>query len=243
MKIKIHFITQIYLLISLLSGFFYEVLALYFCLFVHELGHLLMIKIFKKEIKLLEISPLGGILHLDKCQNDKNIKELLIYLGGPLASLLLFILFNYLNVSEILKKGSLYVLVLNLLPIIPLDGAKILMCFKQYFLPYRKILYIGVYMSFIFIFLFIIYFHNYYNYLIILVFFGYLNYLYLRDISYKYFSFLWYKYLYPNKHLKDKIIITEKNIYYYFYKGYNNVFYQNNKFIPENVVLKQILRQ
>src|SRR5690554_6856259 len=147
MKVKIHVFTQIYLLISLFSGFFYEVITLYICLLVHEMGHYIMIKIFKKEIKLLEISPFGGILYLDKCQNDKNYKELLIYLGGPIASLLLYFIFKYLNVNELLLRSSIYILVLNLLPIIPLDGARVLMCIKQYFLSFRKVLYVIVYLS------------------------------------------------------------------------------------------------
>lgn len=242
MKIKIHLITQIYLLLSLFAGFFYEVMTLYICLLVHEFGHYVMIKLFKKDIKLLEISPLGGILHIDKCQNDKNIKELLIYIGGPLASLLLYLTFKYLNVSELLIKSSLYILIFNLLPIIPLDGARILMCLKQYLLPYKKVLYISVYLSFLFIIGLIIYFNHYINYVIILSFFVFLTISFYQNISYTYFSFLWYKYLHPNKNLKKKFIFKDKGIYNLFYKGFNNIFYKNLEFIPESVVLRQILK-
>ena len=96
MKIRFQFITQIYLILCLVTGYFYEVMALYICLIIHEVGHIIVIKGFKKDIKYLEISPIGGILHIDKCQNDHNYKELLIYMGGPIASSIFYFCTVYL---------------------------------------------------------------------------------------------------------------------------------------------------
>ncbi|HEY8364399.1 MAG TPA: site-2 protease family protein, partial [Haloplasmataceae bacterium] len=175
MKIKLHLITEIYLLLCLLSGFFYEVSAIYLCLLIHEIGHFIMIKSLKKNIYMLEISPLGGILHIDKCQNDKNYKELLIYLSGPLSSLLLYLVFLYFNVNPLLVRSALYVLIMNSLPILPLDGGKIIMTIKQFIFPYRLVLKLCTFLSLIITFVLIIFLINYYNYVIILLFFTYLN--------------------------------------------------------------------
>jgi len=207
------------------------------------MGHFLMIKIFKKDILLLEISPLGGILHIDKCQNDKNYKELLIYMSGPLASLALYLSFRYIEVNDLLLRSAFYVLILNLLPILPLDGAKILMSLKQIVFPYRWVLKMISVVSLMVCFILIIYFIQHFNYVVILVFFIYLNLTSYRDISYVYYNFLWYKFFHTNEKLKEKIIVSKKPIYNLFYKGYNHIFYQNNQFISENEVLKQLLKQ
>ncbi len=241
MRIKIHLITEIYLIIALFSGLFYDVMALYLCLIVHELGHLLMIKLFKKKVILLEISPLGGILHIDKCQNDFNHKEFLIYISGPVASLGLYYLFTTLGVHELLIRSAFYVLILNLLPILPLDGAKIIMSLKQYLLPFRKVLKFTTVLSLVVCSVLLVYFVNKINYVVILMFFIYLNLLFYNDIPYHYFSFLWYKYLYPNHKLKNKVIVADKNIYHLFYKGFNHLFYKNKQFITEKDMLKEVL--
>jgi stage IV sporulation protein FB len=241
MKIKIHFITQIFLLVCLVSGYFYEVMTMYFCLLFHEIGHYIMIKILKKDITMLEISPLGGILHIDKCQNDFNYKEFLIHFSGPVVSFILYIILNCLDANEILLQSSLYILILNLLPIYPLDGGKILLSLRQYFMPYRKALRFTIFSSLIAILLLIVYLVNYYNYVLILLYFFYLNLKFYYDISYIYYSFLWYKYLHPNKRLKQKLILNDKTIYYAFYKGFNNLFYQDLHFIEEKQILKQTL--
>ena len=171
MKIKIYLITEFYIIICLLSGYFYEVMSMYLCLIVHEIGHFIMIKLLKKDILLLEISPLGGILHIDKCQNDHNYKEFLIYLSGPLASLLLYIAFYLFQVNEILLRSAFYILILNILPILPLDGGKMIMILQCYFLSFKKVLKVITLLSILFCISLIIYFINNYNYVIILIFF------------------------------------------------------------------------
>lgn len=200
-----------------------------------------MIKLLKKKIVLLEISPLGGILHIDKCQNDYNYKEFLIYISGPLASLGLLLSLNYLNANEILRQSALYVLILNLLPIHPLDGAKILMSLKQYIMPFRKVLKFITTFSVGICLLLIIYFINNYNYVIILSFFIYLNLIKYKNISYEYYEFLCYKHFHHNRNLKNKISIANKKIYNLFYKGYHNIFFINNQFSDEEEVLRNII--
>ncbi len=200
-----------------------------------------MIKVLKKNIVLLEISPIGGILHIDKCQNDHNYKEFLIYISGPLASLGLLLFLNYLNVFVILKQSAFYVFILNLLPILPLDGAKILMSLKQYLLPFRKVLKLITAFSIGICLFLIIYFINNYNFVIILTFFLYINLMRYKNIPYEYYEFLCYKHFHHNRNLKDKISIANKKIYDLFYKGYHNIFFINNQFSDEEEVLRNII--
>jgi stage IV sporulation protein FB len=242
MKIKVLFITQVYLLVCLLSGYWYEVMYLYLCLLVHEIGHIVVIKLFRKKISKLEISPLGGILSIEDCQNDFNYKEMLIYLGGPIASLILYIYLLFTSSNDILITSASYILILNLLPILPLDGAKILMSSLQTFLPYKKVIKYSCMLSMISCIILIVFFIHNYFYVFTLVFFMYKNFLFYYDIPYEYHGFLMYKSLHHNRKLNKKLNLHEDPINA-FYKGYNNVFYSSRAFVDEVEVLKNMLNE
>jgi stage IV sporulation protein FB len=90
------------------------------------------------------------------------LNELLILLGGPLFQEILYIIFMILyknnlisnmnfNIINIFHKNLLY---FNFLPIIPLDGSKLLILLLEKIFPYKKSNIILVIISFISIFLF-----------------------------------------------------------------------------------------
>jgi stage IV sporulation protein FB len=237
MKIKVLLITQVYLLICLLSGYIYEVMTLYLALLFHELGHIIMIKLFRKKISSLEISPLGGILFIEDCQNDFNYKEFLIYLGGPLFSFIYYlVVINFLD-DPLIHRSAIYILVLNLLPIMPLDGSRLLMSWLQSIWPYKWVLRFSATLSILCCIGLIVVFKDHYFYVMILLFFMYKNLKTLHEIAYEYYSFLWYKTLHPNKKLKEKIIIKHKDYKNSFFKGFNHVFFIKQRFIHESELL------
>lgn len=245
MKIRFQLLTLVYLCLCLFSGLLYQVIILYFCLCIHEIGHVFMIKLLKKKITLLEISPLGGIFTIDGCQNDHNYKELLIYLGGPCFSLLLYGVFKWLDVNEVLIASAHYVLIMNLLPIIPLDGGKILMTIKQYVLPYKLVLKLINILSIIMGVIIIIICIKTTSLIIILMSFICINLKNYGNIKIEYYTFLWHKYLHSNKNLPHKIVIkpslNKQKIYNSFYKGYYHLFYVSNYFYDEEEILKRLL--
>lgn len=245
MKVRFQLLTLIYLILCLFSGLLYQVLILYLCLCVHELGHLVVIKLFKKKVTLLEISPIGGILYLDGCQNDRNFKELLIYLGGPLISFSLYFLVRFFKLNEVFIASSYYIFLMNLIPIIPLDGGKIIMTLKQYFITYKLVLKLISVFSVITGIILVIICIKTTSLSIILMSFIYINLKNYLNISEEYFTFLWYKYLHPNKKLPKKIIISrliDKHIiYHHFYKGYHHVFFLEHQLLDEEDVLKRLL--
>jgi len=112
------------------------ILALIFlCLVLHSLAHLGTAKAFKSQYKQVFLSPLGD--HSQVWPPEFSpLKELMVALAGPLMHGLLAILFYFLWNSQISLFVSviaffmiffnLGIMALNLIPVFPFDGGRIL---------------------------------------------------------------------------------------------------------------------
>lgn len=100
-------------------------------LIVHELGHFLFMKLFQyKNVRMLFIPLMGAFVHGQK-DELKQSESLLVILAGPipgivfgLVSLLLFFDSSNLYFKE-LSFWALVINVINLIPILPLDGGRL----------------------------------------------------------------------------------------------------------------------
>ena len=126
-KIKIHYSLIFLLILSLFTGSFLNILGIIVCIFLHELGHISMLIKYKVKIKYLELSIIGGIIEIEK-------KELMLYQKlmidgiGIIINLIIIILISILNLETLnyLIAYNLFMIVFNLIPIIPLDGYRLL---------------------------------------------------------------------------------------------------------------------
>lgn len=108
-------------------------IALTIAVFLHEFAHALIAKNFGVAVARITLAPFGGVLNLQSKVLTPHQKSI-IYLAGPLASLLLSLLFGVMvwlfpvifNYLEYLVVANFLVGVINLLPIYPLDGGKVL---------------------------------------------------------------------------------------------------------------------
>lgn len=87
---------------------------------VHELGHLLMLLSLGIPIFGMHFSLTGPAICCGTA--DNRIQEVMISLSGPVMGLLLFLLIRW--DSPFCAEMSLYLTIINMLPILPLDGGR-----------------------------------------------------------------------------------------------------------------------
>ena len=165
MKI-IKFDVSFYLLVllSFLCGKFKNIIILYLIIFIHEFGHIFFIKYFNKEIISIKFYAFGGITNYYSLVNHKILEELLISIGGILFQLLLFIIIlfffkmNLINsyTYELFVNNNITLLLFNIIPMIGLDGEKIIHLILEYFIPFSSVSRIMIVVSLISIVIFII---------------------------------------------------------------------------------------
>lgn len=126
-KIKIHYSLIFLLILSLFTGSFFKILGIIVCIFLHELSHYFFLKLFKVNVRHLELSVIGGILEIEEVTLPL-MKKLMINFSGICANILIIIILKYINIPELnyLISYNFCIIIFNLIPIIPLDGFRIL---------------------------------------------------------------------------------------------------------------------
>lgn len=189
-----------------------------------------MIK-YKIKINKITVFPFGSIIDTSMKYNEKSYIKLLIALAGIIFQLILYLIFYFfLNFGiislidyQIFLKYNLLIILFNILPIVPLDGSKILESILEIFIAYKVALYFEVLISFIFISILFFYSVFSFDLIIIISFLLYKGYEFLFNIKYIYYKFRLERYLNKTSYKKVKHI---KNINY-IYK--NRLNFINNK--------------
>ena len=94
---KINIITYLLLLSILLCGYFNYLLIISLILIIHDLGHIVFLKLFKIKISSIIILPFGSIINSDLKLNTESYKLFIISIAGILFQLILSVIMNYLN--------------------------------------------------------------------------------------------------------------------------------------------------
>lgn len=116
------------------AGVGQEIALVFLSLLWHEAGHLLAARRLGFDVQEVEFYPYGGVAKLAPGAMQTVEGEIAIALAGPLASLLMILIvegsivfFGYGGVwGEFLQTVNLSLALFNLLPIIPLDGGRVL---------------------------------------------------------------------------------------------------------------------
>ena len=115
---RLEFTFLILLSFAVLYGYESAVQIILFSI-LHELGHIIMLLVFGARPTLIKLSFYGIGMKYEK--HLSKIKELFVLLCGPAVNLALFVLFG----NEI----NLMLFLLNMFPVVPLDGGRILRLF------------------------------------------------------------------------------------------------------------------
>lgn len=132
-KIDILFIIAMFVFfLSLkLRVFFSSFLVCYMFIIFHESCHMFVGTVLGKSIDTFNISLFGVSVSFNKTRYEINkkknineyIREIIIYIAGPLSNFILAIIFN--NIKFVFDI-NIFLGILNLIPIYPLDGYNIL---------------------------------------------------------------------------------------------------------------------
>jgi stage IV sporulation protein FB len=108
------------------------VLTILGVLFVHETGHLIAMKAFYFERVRMLFVPMAGAMVIGEKKNASDLEKSVVALAGPIPGIIIgmgiYLLiaskghYNLLKLSEIL----LFINVFNLLPLLPLDGGRLI---------------------------------------------------------------------------------------------------------------------
>lgn len=238
MKFKIHNSVYFILIMALLAGYIKFAFIVLLIVFFHELGHIIMIKIFDYEISSINFYPFGGVTKVNKLINSSIYKEIVINMAGIIMQVVLcLIMYLFLKIEiinshtyQVFNYYNKSIMFFNLLPIIPLDGSNILHLLLEKCMSYQKAFYGYVFFSLIFMLIFFIGYRDLLLNNLIIVFLLIFK---LID-SLKNFKFLFNKFL-LERHLfslKYKKIVTRRDLdlnklakeRFYFFKNGKKVY-------------------
>jgi len=120
------------------------VLAIFFCVILHEFGHALTAKRYGIQTKDIILLPIGGLARLEKLPEDPK-QELWVALAGPLVNVVIFLILSIvISISGIqlaemdsiqlrgntlllfLASANLILAIFNMIPAFPMDGGRVL---------------------------------------------------------------------------------------------------------------------
>ncbi len=228
-KIRIHPLFYLFSIICIFNGLFKDFIYIMFIISFHELGHILSGLYYKWNIKKIVVLPMGGITIFEVFINTKLKEEFIVTIMGPIFQSLLFLIdnnkFTYYNTL---------LLLFNLIPVIPLDGSKLLNIILNKIFSFKRSIYLTNIISIILIIVLLYFSNNLMTFLIILLLIikvidSILN----KNIVFN--KFLFERYLYNFKFNKRKVVNDINKMK----KDYKHLFYIDKTYILEKDILRK----
>ncbi len=224
-KIEFHYTYIIMAFGLVITGHFVNLIIFTSLIIIHEMGHIIISKILSYKIDKVIIYPYGGFVKLNTRINTKIENDLLVAISGIIMQSIYFGIIFFLYRNGIVREYiySLFLLyhksmlIFNLLPIYPLDGAKIVNLILSKYFSFNIANYISIVISLITV-IFFLYSDIYEN-----------IYKFYKDISYIYNRFILERYLFKFNY-KKKVIIKNKDK---MYKNRVHIFNDNGKLMNE----------
>lgn len=236
-KIYLHPIFIITLLIFILIGRFRFIIYFMLLILIHELGHILMSLLFKWKIDKIIILPFGGITKYNEIINRPLIEEFLVAISGILFQILFYkIIHDYID-YKYFTLINYFIIIFNLIPIYPLDGAKILNVLFSKITSFKNSILLTVIVSYISLIILSLLLFNINKLLFMLFIFLFIevNKLYKeKDLIFN--KFLLERYLNDFNFKKEKTINNISKMK----KDYRHLFYIDEKYITEKTFLRNL---
>lgn len=132
-KVGVHPTVILVLAGCIALGLVVQAVLLFSLVLGHELVHLLVARAYGFRVKGLELFPFGGAAYCDDLFEGRKVEESVMALAGPLFNVLLMFGAQFLRwqgwwtgpVAEDFVRYNLWLAVFNLIPVLPLDGGRI----------------------------------------------------------------------------------------------------------------------
>ncbi|MCI7084004.1 MAG: hypothetical protein MR938_04870 [Tenericutes bacterium] len=188
-------------------------------IFIHESGHYTFSKIVDFKYSEIIIYPFGGITNYNEDLNVSSNKELFTLIGGITFQLLfvylIFILYqnNYVtyHTYNIINNINKILISFNFLPILPLDGGKLINIILDKIFSYKLSFKISIIISIIFTLIFLISKRTYLS-LLLTIFLIKCIIIEINNLKYKYNKFVLERYLNNYNFKRIKIINNINNL-------------------------------
>ena len=164
-KFEVSPFATIFVLLTLMTHSYKLFFIFFMITFIHELGHVVMAKILKLKITKIKLLAIGFNAEIEDIDYTSSIKEFLVAIAGPLTYFISLYLLRYMYTIDFISYNAYtqalivnkYTLMFNLLPIVPLDGGRILKIIIDNFITSKKSMIITIVFSNMFMILFIYY--------------------------------------------------------------------------------------
>lgn len=143
-ELSLHPLFVIIMFFSVLTGQFLELLTLFTIVFIHEMGHVFAAFLTGVTVKSVQLLPFGGVAVMEDHGRLTASREIGIAFAGPLQNGIMIVIAlglkqvdfgNHEFLAYFIHANAIIAL-FNLLPILPLDGGKILQAAISLLAPY-----------------------------------------------------------------------------------------------------------
>lgn len=239
-KFEFHILYYLIGFFCLMTGYFKDFIWISLLIVVHECGHVTGAILWNWKIDRVIILPFGGMTVLKEKLNRPIGQEWWIVLLGPCYQMAFYGLLECLHMTN--PTFTMYHFLLlgfNLLPILPLDGSRMIQLFFEMLCPYYHAKYMGLYVSILGLVGLSLYAITSCNPLLglILCFLIKENWTYGKQIPYQMERFLLERYLNPFVSRHKKILHT--NHVQGMKRGYQHIWIQNGTWKTEVEILDQ----
>ncbi|QHW34178.1 Zn-dependent protease [Paenibacillus rhizovicinus] len=131
---SVHPLFVLIMLASVFTGSFVELLTLFAIVLVHELGHVIAARGFGWTVREVKLLPFGGVAEVEDGSGLPASEEAIVAIAGPLQNVWmagLAWLLGQLGLwqpewADYVCQANIMIGLFNLLPILPLDGGKLM---------------------------------------------------------------------------------------------------------------------
>ncbi len=154
-KFKVNFLFIVFLFISFIYGYIEYTVISFVIVIIHEMSHTLVSLGLGYKIEKIEIFPLGGVVKLNKLIGINPNHEILIAGAGPISNIFMALIAYFIviiyevnhNLLLYFIYANIIITITNLLPVLPLDGGRIVRAYLSYIIGIKNSTKVIIYIS------------------------------------------------------------------------------------------------